>query len=78
MERSSTNQRGFVKTIVLILIGVVMLSYFGINLEEVTKNQLFKKNLAFTWREVTYVWNSFVVAPITHVFNKGTATTTPE
>lgn len=70
------SQRGIVKTILIVLIGIIILSYFGINLQQVTQSDLLKKNLAFTWGIVTTTWTNYVYEPIIGIFHKGSSDST--
>lgn len=67
--------RGFIQTIVTIIISLVILSIVGIDLEERFKSPLLKKNLEFTWKLIgtgwNYAWNS-----LENVINPKSATTT--
>ncbi|OHA26331.1 MAG: hypothetical protein A3C06_04805 [Candidatus Taylorbacteria bacterium RIFCSPHIGHO2_02_FULL_46_13] len=65
-----TKQRGFVKTIILILIALIALSYFGIDLEQATKGPLFVKNVSFTWHVIEKVWTDYIWHPLSSFLPK--------
>ena len=67
--------KGFVHLIVIILVAVIALSYFGIDLEQIFAKPLFKKNLIFTGETVKNVWTDYIYDPITGLFRKDTEET---
>lgn len=62
--------KGFVHLIIIVLVAIIALSYFGIDLEQVFAKPLFQKNLSFTWHIVTDAWTTYVYDPITGLFHK--------
>jgi len=60
-------QKGIIKTIVIVLIGIVFLSYFGIDLEQATKSDLLRKNLSYSWEVVKSTWNNYIVGSVDRV-----------
>jgi hypothetical protein len=54
----------------VILIGIIALSYVGIDLEQAFTTPLLKKNLSFTWKETKIIWNEYVYGPVHNLFNK--------
>ncbi len=61
---------GFIRTIVLILIAILLLSYFGIDLRQAATTPLFKQNLQFTWEVIQRIWNDYIYVPLTHLFKR--------
>lgn len=43
------NRGGFVQMIVTIVISLLMLSFFGVDIEERIKSPLIQKNLSYAW-----------------------------
>ena len=66
-----TNQ-GIVKTILLIVGGILLLSFFGIDLQEVTAKPIFRKNVEFIWTSAKDTWKNYIYKPI---FNKNATST---
>ncbi len=52
--------RGFVKIIVLIVVALVILGFFGFNLKEIVNSPTVRANLAYLWSIVTTVWQWIV------------------
>ncbi len=70
MKHFRNTRRGFIQLAVLILIGLVAVSYIGIDLEEVFTTPLLKKNLSFTWEKTKDIWTTYIYNPALKVFNK--------
>lgn len=68
----NNQNRGIIRTIVIVIIGIILLSYFGIDLEQVSKSDLLKKNLAFTWDTTKNLATNYIYNPISHIFSKNT------
>lgn len=50
------NKKGIVKTIFIVFIGVVLLTYFGIDLEQAVKSELVSKNISYSYRMIKQTW----------------------
>ncbi len=70
------NQKGFVQLLILLLVVLIALSYFGIDLEQVFAKPLIRKNVVFTWNTAQRVWNDYIYDPISGLFNKNDNTGT--
>ena len=69
-ERKSDNHNtGFIKLILLVIIVILVLSYFGINLKKVAQSDTGKENFSFVWEMAQKGW-----AFILDVWNKYLAT----
>ncbi len=65
------SQRGIVQLVIILLIALITLSYFGIDLEQVVTKPLLKKNVVFTWNKTQEVWNDYIYKPVSNIFNRG-------
>lgn len=74
----NNNQRGIIHLLVMVLIAILAISYFGIDLEEVFSRPLLKKNLVFTWTKTKEAWENYVYNPISGIFDKKTDEPAPE
>ena len=68
--QKTNSERGIVKLIVTIIIGVIALSYVGIDLEQVFTTPLLKKNVNFTWEKSKLIWNEYIYKPVHDMFSK--------
>ncbi|MFA5763941.1 MAG: hypothetical protein WC915_03950 [archaeon] len=62
-----TNQ-GFIQTILIIVIVLVILGYFGFNIESILQSSTVKTNLAWLWDILVTIW-SYVSVPILYLWN---------
>lgn len=57
-------QRGFIKEILLIVIAIIILSYFGVSIKEVLDKEAVKNNFFYVWEGVVgffkYVFNFII------------------
>lgn len=62
-------QSGFIRTILIIVILIILLSIFKVSLKNVFDNQFVKDNFSFVWDSITYVWDKFLGKPIMYAYN---------
>jgi hypothetical protein len=62
-------QGGIIKLIILIVIGLAVLSYFGFNLRGLVESEAFQSNWNFFWGKVAYVWNTYLAAPAHYLWD---------
>ncbi len=53
--RNSQN-RGLVKAIVIIVIALLIISYYGLNLRDIVNNPVTQSNFAYVWEQVIHLW----------------------
>jgi hypothetical protein len=68
---------GLIKAIVIIIIAILILSYFGISLRSIINSPTGQENLSFTkqivwdvWTFAVKIWNQYLKKPATFVFDK--------
>lgn len=54
---------GFIKIVLLIAVGVLALSYLGIDLQNNSASPLIKKNFIYLWNVSSAFWNNYLSAP---------------
>ena len=64
------SNKGILRFIILVIIGIVILSYFGFNLQNIFESDTSKSNFGYVWHFVSYVWNTFLVTPATFIWDK--------
>ncbi len=62
-------QRGIVRTVILIIIALLVVSYFGINLRQLATSPTSESNFSYVWGSVTYVWDTYLKTPATEVYD---------
>ncbi|OHA23964.1 MAG: hypothetical protein A3B11_01870 [Candidatus Taylorbacteria bacterium RIFCSPLOWO2_01_FULL_44_26] len=61
--------RGLVRTVVLIVIALLILSYFGFNLRAIATSPTSKANFAFATEIINAVWNTYLQEPIMYLWS---------
>jgi len=69
-HRIGQKRGGFIKTIVLIVIALIILGYFGYNVQDIVNSPTVQKNLNYAWDIVKYVWNNYLKIPAIFVWEK--------
>ena len=62
-------QSGFIKFIVIVIIAIIILSYFGFDLRAIVEAPGTQGNLGYVWGLVSDVWNNYLVGPISYLWN---------
>lgn len=63
------DNRGLIKWIVIIVIAVIVLSYFGFDLRSIVESDATQNNLGYVWGGVVTVWNEYLSQPILYFWN---------
>lgn len=61
---------GFIKLIILLVIVLIVLGYFGFNIQQIINSPTVSGNLSYVWNLALNFWNNFLVVPVTYVWNK--------
>lgn len=70
MTQFQKGNRGFVKTILLIVIALIVLGFFGYNLKEIIDSPTVNENLTYVWGLVVYAWNTCIAEPAVWLWDK--------
>ena len=70
MIMKNSVKRGFVKTVIIIVIALIVLGYFGYNLEDIVKSPTVQKNLRYVWDFVVSIWNNYLIGPVKFIWDK--------
>lgn len=62
-------QSGFVKLIILIIIAILILSFFGFNLKSIVESDTSKDNFGYAWGGVVLVWQNYLSRPVIYFWN---------
>ncbi len=66
------SQKGFIKIIVIIVIALIVLSYYGFDIEKTIKSPLTQKNLNYVQQIALSVWQNVLKTPIMYIWNFST------
>jgi hypothetical protein len=61
---------GFIKAIVIIVVALIVLGYFGYNLQDIVKSPTVQGNLNYAWGLVRAVWNNYLAVPFDFIWNR--------
>ena len=65
----SAGTRGIVSTIVIIVIALLVLSYYGFNLRSTVESPATQSNFSYAWSGVVHVWDTYLKNPATYFYN---------
>ncbi len=57
------------RPVILIIIIIAVLSYFGFNLRGFFESDIVRNNFGFIWEWVSYVWETYLVGPASYLWN---------
>ncbi len=63
------HQEGLIKLLVLIILAVIVLGFFGISLKAVFQKETVKENLTFVWDAIRYVWDKYLAEQAPYLWN---------
>jgi hypothetical protein len=63
-------KKGLIKTIILIVIALIVLGYFGFNVGDIINSPTVQSNLNTAWGFVSNIWNNYLAAPVLYVWDK--------
>jgi hypothetical protein len=65
----NNGNRGIVRTIIIIVIALLVLSYYGFNLRTTVESPTTQSNFSYVWNATVSVWNTYLKAPATEAYN---------
>ena len=60
--------KGFIQIVVLIVIILIVLGYFGLNIRDIIDSPAVSDNLSYAWGVVVHVWQNYLAAPVAYLF----------
>ncbi len=69
MMKFKNDNRGLIKWIILIVIAVIVLSYFGFDLRAIIESDRTQNNLGYLWGLGVTVWNEYLSRPVLYFWN---------
>ncbi len=69
MENLNLN-RGFIKTVIVIVIALIILGYFGFDVESIIRSESVQRNLHYVWNVVVSIWDNYLVGPVIFVWDR--------
>ena len=63
------NQRGFLRFILIIIILILVLSYFNIDIRGIVESPQSQKNISYVWGWTSFVWMEYLRSPVLYFWN---------
>ena len=68
--KTKSTQKGIIKIIILIVVALLILSYFGISLRAVINSPVTQDNISYTTTGTVTFWNTYLKQPATYIWNQ--------
>jgi hypothetical protein len=62
-------QQGFIKIVFLIVLLIIILSYFNIDIRTFFESEIFKKNFNYVWEGIKDFWTDYLKRPAEFIWN---------
>lgn len=62
-------QKGIVRTIIIIIIALLVISYLGINLRQLATSPTTESNFSYVWNGTVYIWDNYLETPVTNIYD---------
>ncbi len=69
MKNYKNKQGGLVKLIILLIIAIAVLSYYGVDIKEFVTSPQVQKNFGYVWSFIKGVWADYLAAPAGKVWD---------
>ncbi|MEA2112862.1 MAG: hypothetical protein U9P50_02730 [Patescibacteria group bacterium] len=69
MMNFKNDNRGLIKWILIIIIAIIVLSYFGFDLRSIIESDQTQGNLGYVWGGVVMVWDTYLSQPILYFWH---------
>lgn len=64
-----TYEKGLIKTVLIIVVALIVLGYFGFNIEDIINTPTVQANLNSTWAFVVNIWNTYLAGPFVYIWD---------
>lgn len=69
-QLKKSSNKGLIKAIIVIIIALIVLGYFGFNVEDIINSSTVQANLHSAWNFVVMIWDKFLSVPFTYIWDK--------
>ncbi len=63
------SNRGLIKLLILILIALIVLGYYGISVRQAVQNPTTQDNISYIWTGAVNIWDTYLRAPAEYLWN---------
>lgn len=67
---NSKYKKGFLKTIIIIVIALIILGWFGFDVKSIIESERVQRNLHYVWDIVVRIWDNYLAGPAIFVWDK--------
>ena len=64
----ASGERGLIKMILVIIVALLIISYFGINIRALVNSPTTQDNVSYVWNGTIYIWDHFLKGPVTYLW----------
>lgn len=64
-----SQKKGLIKTILVIIIAIIVLSYFGFDLQSIVESPQTQGNLGYVWGLGVTLWQDYLAQPVLYFWN---------
>ena len=61
-------QGGFIQLIIILIIVLIVLGYFGFNIQQIIQSPSVSGNLNYVWGLAVNLWSNYLIVPVTFVW----------
>ena len=65
-----THNKGLIKALIVIIIALIVLGYFGFDVRDILNGATVQSNLHAAWEFVVMIWDKFLSVPFTYIWDK--------
>ena len=69
-KQSGKNDRGFIKYVIIIIIAILILSYFGFDIKKTAESDAAKSNFGYVWGSVQHFWDAYLATPAKFIWDR--------
>ncbi|MGC9605683.1 MAG: hypothetical protein ABSF56_02945 [Minisyncoccia bacterium] len=69
MKKYAAGNRGLIKMILIVVIALLILSYFNINLRQLVNAPTTQDNVSYVASSTVTIWDSYLKVPATYLWN---------
>ena len=60
---------GLIKMIIILVIALLILSYFGFNLQNIVNSPTTQSNFSYVWNQLVSLWDNYLQVPATYLWD---------
>jgi hypothetical protein len=61
-------QGGLIKTIILVIIAIAILSYYGVDIKNFFTSPQAQKNFSYVWNFIVDIWTNYLATPAQNIW----------